>query len=81
MCIVCEINSKIFFLADIFFLGGVLVLCKYIFPRQACFIRGSSQISVFLILVKLISDNRVFKEFNLRVADTKKYHQHDSQVN
>jgi len=34
---VYEINSKIFFLSRLLFLGVVLDLDKYIFPWQTCF--------------------------------------------
>ena len=36
----CEINSKIFFLADILFLEVILDLDIGIFPRETCFICG-----------------------------------------
>jgi hypothetical protein len=39
---VYPINSKIFFLADVLFLGFVLDSDKYIFPWQMRFVGGSS---------------------------------------
>jgi len=51
---------KCFFLTNIYFWGVVLVLDKYIFPGQTCFLWGHLRLELSCIWVNIVCSVQVF---------------------